>query len=68
MDYFIRFITNIIILVAVLAGAAVFMRIFYPDALELFPYMFDLISGLRLWPIVIVALIVAMLPRRRRRR
>lgn len=72
MDYFLKFVTNIFILLAVVVGTAIFMQIFYPESLEFlvqtFEVMFEFISSLRLWPIVIVGLIVAMLPKRRRRR
>lgn len=60
-----KLLTNIAILAAVLIGA----WIFYPDAFLLlraaFEFLFELVSATKLWPIVIIALLVAMLTRRR---
>jgi hypothetical protein len=50
----------------------IFMKIFYPDALGLIfltgQFSIGMINVLRLWPIVILAIIVYAMPFRRRRR
>jgi hypothetical protein len=76
MDYirrwFRNFLTDLLILVAIVIGMLLFMRIFYPDALS---FLFltgsatvQLISALKFWPLVILMVIVYSLPRPRRRR
>jgi len=66
MNYLRAYIRNLFILVLVICGMLIFMKIFYPDALSLFPLMGQLVGGLNLWPIVILLLLAAALPYRRR--
>jgi hypothetical protein len=50
----------------------VFMKIFYPESLGFLfltgQFTVGLVNILRLWPVVILAVIVYAMPRRRRRR
>jgi hypothetical protein len=66
MSYFRDYMRNILILVLLLAGMWVFMRIFYPDALALVPAIGEVYTLMNLWPIMILALLAFLLPRRRR--
>ena len=74
MDYVKRWIKNLIIDLLIIVGVCIFMlifmKIFYPDALGLLflsgQFSIQLINMLKLWPIVILAVIVYSLPRRRR--
>ncbi len=76
MNAFLKeWLRNLAIMYLVLAGGVVFflifMRIFYPDTGGTFFLLGELIDGLNLWPIIILAAIAlpiaSTLPRRRRR-
>lgn len=62
---------DLLVILIVGVGMAIFMRIFYPDALSLMflsgQFAVQLAGALKLWPIIILAVIVYSLPRPRRR-
>lgn len=76
MDYLREWVRNLfidlLVIVVVCIGMAIFMRIFYPDTLSLLflsgQFAVQLATVLKLWPLVILAAIVYSLPRRKRRR
>ncbi len=76
MGYVRAWIRNIISDLIVVGGVCllmyVFLRIFYPDALQLLLASgqagFSIINALRLWPLVVLAVIVYALPRHWHRR
>lgn len=65
MKFLKSYLRNLLIIVLVIAGMALFMRIFYPEALSVFPLMGQVYTGLNLWPFIILALLVFALPRRK---
>ena len=76
MDYLRDWVRNLfidlLIIVVVCVGMAIFMRIFYPDTLSFFAMMVkwtaEFATAFKLWPFVILMVIVSALPRRRRNR
>lgn len=76
MEYAKAWIQNIfrdlLIVMGVCVVMYVFMKIFYPDALSLLflsgQFGVGLVNTLKLWPLVILAVIVYAMPRRRPRR
>ena len=75
MDYLRRWIRNLLTDLLILAVIGIvlilFMRIFYPDALSVLflsgQFTIGMINVLKLWPLVILAVIVYAMPRRRPR-
>jgi hypothetical protein len=73
MDYIRRWIhnllINLVIVIVICIGTAIFMKIFYPEALSLMllsgQFMVGMVNVLKLWPIVIVAIIISAMPQRR---
>ena len=76
MDYLREWIrnlfTDLLVIVLVCIGMLIFMSIFYPDTLSFFfisgQFAVQLATALKLWPLIILAVIVYSLPRRKRRR
>jgi hypothetical protein len=76
MDYLRAWLRNLVIDLSVLAvvciGMLIFMKIFYPDALSVMflsgQFAIGMVNVLKLWPLVILAVIVYAMPRRRTRR
>ena len=66
MKFLLAYIRNLLLMALVIGGMLVFTRIFYPSALDIFVLMGKAYSILKLWPFLILALLVAALPRRRR--
>jgi len=64
-DYLKRFTQNLLILLGIIIFMGIFTWIFYPEALDLFWAMGEVFSGLNLWAIVILSLIISALPRRK---
>jgi len=64
--------TDLLIVVVVCIVMLIFMKIFYPDALSLLllsgQFAVGMVNILKLWPLVILAVIIYAMPRRRRRR
>lgn len=64
--------TDLLVIVLVCVGMLIFLKIFYPDVLSFMfltgQFAVQLASVLKLWPLIIFAVIVYSLPRRRRRR
>lgn len=62
--------TDFLILVVVCIGMLIFAKIFYPDVLSFLfltgQFSIEMINVLKLWPIVILAVIVSALPRQKR--
>ena len=65
MNFWKTFIRNLLMMVLIFGGIAIFMVIFYPKTLPLFYAMGQVYSGLNIWPIIILSLIVTAIPRRR---
>ena len=65
-----KLITDILIFVAVCIFMLIFMKIFYPDALSVLflsgQFSVEFISALKLWPLVILALLIYSMHRRRK--
>ncbi len=65
-------VLDLLAIVGVVVGMALFLRVFYPEVLDLLMATVQVsaffISALRLWPLVFLALIVHAAPRRKRRR
>jgi hypothetical protein len=76
MDYLRRWVRNLFINLAVIAGVTIFMlifvRIFYPETFSMLfltgKAMIGMINVLSLWPLVILIAIINAMPRRRRSR
>jgi glucan phosphoethanolaminetransferase (alkaline phosphatase superfamily) len=76
MDYIREWIrnlfTDLLVIVLVCVVMLIFMRIFYPDTLSFMfltgQFAVQLANVLKLWPLIILAVIAYSLPRRRRRR
>ena len=66
MKYLKTYLHNLLLMILIFGGMLIFMKIFYPETLSLFPLMGQMVSGFNLWPIVILTLLVSALPRRRR--
>lgn len=64
--------TDLLIVVVVCIGMLIFMKIFYPDTISFLfltgQFAIGMVNILKLWPFVILAVIVYAIPRRRRRR
>ncbi len=75
-DFLKAWLHNLWITLAAVVGVALlallFTKIFYPDAFSLLflsgQFAVGLVSTLKWWPLVILAIIVSALPRPRRRR
>ena len=75
MPFLKEWIHNLFITVSAFIGVAIFMlifmKIFYPDTISLFVLMGQFgvqVAGLlKLWPLIILAVIVSAMPQRRRR-
>jgi hypothetical protein len=76
MDYLRAWIRNLLIDLTIIAvvciAILIFMKIFYPDALSIMllsgQFAIGMVDVLKLWPLVILAVIVYAMPRRRSRR
>jgi hypothetical protein len=66
MSYLRAYLRNLLILALVMVGLFIFVMIFYPATLSFFSAMGQAYSALKLWPLIILFLLVAALPRRRR--
>jgi hypothetical protein len=60
------FIRNLSLMVLIFGGMVIFAAIFYPETLSVFYAMGQVYSGLNLWPIIILMLIITAIPRRKR--
>ncbi len=76
MSFLRDWIRNLFITVLVFIGVAifmfVFMKIFYPDTISIFALMgqigVELANAFKLWPLIVLAVIISAIPRRRRKR
>jgi hypothetical protein len=68
MKFLSAYLRNLLILILIIAGSLIFLRIFYPDTLPLISTMGSFYGALKLWPIIILALLIFAMPRRSRRR
>jgi len=74
-DFFRDWLHNLWITAAAVIGVGIFMlifmKIFYPEALGILfltgKLTIGMINVLKLWPIVVLAIIASAIPRRRRR-
>lgn len=66
MKYIKEFLRNLLVLLLVIIGMGIFTKIFYPEALSFFPAIGELATGLKLLPIIILMIIIAALPKKRR--
>ena len=66
MNWLLSYIRNLFVLAAIILGALVFMRLFYPDTLTLLPAMGEIIGALKLWPVVTLMILAFLLPSRKR--
>lgn len=66
MKFLLAYLRNLFLIALVVVGMIVFVKIFYPETLPFFPLIGQVYSGLNLWPIIILILLVTALPRRRR--
>ena len=67
MEFLKAYLRNIFILVLILAGMVIFLLIFYPGVLTIYSEMIKVYSVLKLWPILILGLLVMIMPRLRRK-
>lgn len=67
MNNFQKFIKNLLLMGLIFVIAFIFMAIFYPETLPIFSGMGQVYSGLRLWPFIIIFILLAAIPRRRNR-
>lgn len=67
MKFWQAFIRNLLVMVLIFGGIAILAAIFYPKTLSVFYGMGQVYSGLNLWPIIILLLIIAAIPRKKRR-
>jgi hypothetical protein len=58
---------NLGLLVLVIGGIVIFAAIFYPETLSVFSAMGQFYSALKLWPIIILMLVLSAVPRGKRR-
>lgn len=68
MKFWQAFIRNLLVMFLIFGGIVIFMAIFYPATLPIFYMMGQVYNGLNMWPIIILVLIVAAIPRKSRRR
>jgi hypothetical protein len=76
MEYLREWVKNLAvnfgIVIGIIVFMIIFMKIFYPDALSVIfltgEFAIGMINVLKIWPIVILAVIVYSMPRRKRRR
>ena len=64
MNFIRAYIRNLFLIAVAIVGMFVFMKIFYPDALAILPFMGQIYSAFNLWPLLILSLLVFALPRR----
>jgi hypothetical protein len=65
-NYFLKFLKNIVIFALILVGMFIFLKVFYPDTIELFLGAGQIYTLLKLWPILFLGLLASLLPKRRR--
>jgi|GEM_PF-4630051 len=65
MKYLKKYLRNLAAMIMIFLGMIIFMKIFYPETLKIFPLMGEMITGLKMWPIVILMLFISAMPRRR---
>jgi hypothetical protein len=68
MDFLRAYLRNLLVLALIIAGLAIFCLIFYPRVFTLFSEVIKVYSILKLWPLLILAILVGIIPRRSRRR
>ena len=66
MDFLKSYIRNLVLLVLVLGFVVCFVFFFYPNALPYLQEVGRFYTILRLWPLIILILLIYALPRRRR--
>lgn len=54
-------------MIAIFLGMLLFAKIFYPETIPVFLGIGQLYTGLNLWPIIILMLLMSALPKRRRK-
>jgi hypothetical protein len=67
MNYLIAYLRNLLVITLVIGVMFIFVRIFYPGVLTIYSEMGNAYTILKLWPILILGLLVMALPQRRRR-
>ena len=66
MKFWRKYLGNLALMAVIFGGFAIFATVFYPETLPILGSMGQAYSGLNLWPIIILGLLVAALPRNRR--
>jgi hypothetical protein len=65
MKFLKRFFINLAIMVGIIIFLAIFIKIFYPEALEIFSGVGEVFSALNLWIMIILCLIISAIPKRK---
>jgi hypothetical protein len=60
------YLRNLLLIALILGAIALFVLVFYPKTLEVFAGIAFVYSALKLWPIIILILLLAAIPWRRR--
>lgn len=66
--YILKFLQNLLIVVVLSIAMGIFLAIFYPKTLPIFWTMGKMYTGLNLWPIIILSLVLMSLPKKSSRR
>ncbi len=71
-EWFHNLYITVLAFIGVFIFMFIFMKIFYPDTISVFVLMGQfgvlLANSLKLWPLIVLAVIVSAMPRRRRKR
>lgn len=59
------YLRNLALTALVLGAMALFLLVFYPETLQVFAAVGFFFTLLKFWPFIILALLIALLPRRR---
>ena len=59
------YLHNLLLITLAIGSMVVLTKVFYPETLSLFSFIGRVYSALNLWPIFVVILLIAALPRRR---
>jgi hypothetical protein len=65
MKFWRKYLRNLALMTVIFGGFAIFAAVFYPETLSVFWGIGQVYSGLNLWPIVVLGLLIAALPRKR---
>ena len=64
ISYLKAFGKNLLLLTIIIISTMIFTKIFYPNALNAFIEIGKVYTGLNLWPIIIVVLLLSALPKK----